>query len=100
VVIGGLMRNDSGEIITKIPVLGDIPLLGNLFKHKTSSNAKTELMIFLTPHVVQSPTMLASIATHEQNHMLLPKSYSEQELDRFLEKVPTKPLDTDKSKKK
>jgi general secretion pathway protein D len=100
VVIGGLMRNDSGEIITKIPVLGDIPLLGNLFKHKTSQTEKTELMIFLTPHVVQSPTLLASMATHEQNHMLIPKSYSEQELDRFLEKVPTKPLNTDKSKKK
>ncbi len=96
VVIGGLMRNDSGEIITKIPVLGDIPLLGNLFKHKTSQTEKTELMIFLTPHVVQSPTQLASIAVHEQNHMLIPKSYSEQELDRFLEKVPVKPLDTKK----
>jgi len=100
VVIGGLMRNDSGEVVTKIPVLGDIPLLGNLFKHKTSQTQKTELMIFLTPHVVQSPTMLASMATHEQNHMLIPKSYSEQELDRFLEKVPVKPLDMDKSKKK
>jgi general secretion pathway protein D len=100
VVIGGLMQNDTGEIVTKIPVLGDIPLLGNLFKHKTSSSSKTELIIFLTPHVVQSPTELASLATHEQNHMLIPKSYSEQELDRFLEKVPTKPLDSVKSKRK
>jgi hypothetical protein len=49
---------------------------------------------------VQSPTELASLATHEQNHMLIPKSYSEQELDRFLEKVPTKPLDSVKSKRK
>jgi general secretion pathway protein D len=100
VVIGGLMQNDTGEIVTKIPVLGDIPLLGNLFKHKTSSSSKTELILFLTPHVVQSPTELASLATHEQNHMLIPKSYSEQELDRFLEKVPTKPLDSVKSKRK
>jgi general secretion pathway protein D len=100
VVIGGLMQNDTGEVITKIPLLGDIPLLGNLFKHKTSSSAKTELMIFLTPHVIQSPTQLASVAQHEQNHMLIPKSYSEQELDRFLEKVPVKPLDGEKSRKK
>jgi len=100
VVIGGLMRNDSGEIVTKIPLLGDIPLLGNLFKHKQTQNQKVELMIFLTPHVIGSPTQLASMATHEQNHMLIPKSYSEQELDRFLEKVPTKPLDGDKPKKK
>jgi general secretion pathway protein D len=100
VVIGGLMRNDSGEIVTKIPLLGDIPLLGNLFKHKTTQSQKTELIIFMTPHVIQAPTQLASLATHEQNHMLIPKSFSEKELDRFLEKVPTKPLDTDKPKKK
>lgn len=90
VVIGGLMRNDSGEIVSKIPILGDIPLLGNLFKHKTSSNAKTELLIFLTPHIIQAPSELASMSTSEQNHMLAPKTYSEQELDRFLEKIPVK----------
>ena len=100
VVIGGLMRNDSGEVITKIPYLGDIPLLGTLFRHKTTQSQKVELIIFVTPHVVQYPTQLASMATHEQNHMLIPKSYSEQELDRFLEKVPTKPLDMGKLKYK
>jgi general secretion pathway protein D len=101
VVIGGLMRNDKGEIITKIPVLGDIPLIGNLFKHKQTQSSKTELMIFLTPHVIQSPTQLASIADKERAHMLTPKSYSEQELDRFLEKVPVKGEDSStKTKKK
>jgi general secretion pathway protein D len=98
VVIGGLMRNDSGEIVSKIPLLGDIPLLGNLFKHKTSQSQKTELLIFLTPHVIQAPRQLAALAATEQNHMLIPKSYSEQELDRFLEKVPEKKEDS-KSKK-
>jgi general secretion pathway protein D len=98
VVIGGLMRNDSGEVVTKIPLLGDIPLLGNLFKHKISQSQKTELLIFLTPHVIQAPRQLAALAATEQNHMLIPKSYSEQELDRFLEKVPEKKEDS-KSKK-
>jgi general secretion pathway protein D len=93
VVIGGLMRNDSGEVVTKIPILGDIPLLGNLFKHKTTSSAKTELLIFLTPHVIQAPAQLAAMSATEKNHMLIPKSFSEQELDRFLDKVPEKKLD-------
>jgi general secretion pathway protein D len=93
VVIGGLMRNDSGEVVTKIPILGDIPLLGNLFKHKVSSSQKTELLIFLTPHVIGAPSQLAALAATEKNHMLIPKSYSEQELDRFLDKVPEKKLD-------
>jgi general secretion pathway protein D len=100
VVIGGLMRNDSGEVVSKIPLLGDIPLLGNLFKHKTSSTAKTELLIFLTPHVIAAPGQLAALAATEKNHMLIPKSYSEQELDRFLDKVPTKKSDGSNTKVK
>jgi len=98
VVIGGLMSNGSGEVVTKIPILGDIPLLGNLFKHKVTNSAKTELLIFLTPHVIQAPAQLAAMSATEKNHMLIPKSYSEQELDRFLEKVPEK-TDDAKSKK-
>jgi len=100
VVIGGLMQNDSGEVTTKIPILGDIPLLGNLFKHKTTSSAKTELIIFLTPHVIAAPSQLASLSATEKDHMLIPKSYSEEELDRFLDKVPAKKSDSDKSKNK
>ena len=93
VVIGGLMRNDSGEVITKIPILGDIPLLGALFKHKVTNDTKTELLIFLTPHVISAPSQLAMMSATEQNHMLIPKSYSEEQLDRFLDKVPAKKAD-------
>jgi general secretion pathway protein D len=98
VVIGGLMRNDAGEVVTKIPILGDIPLLGNLFKHKVTNEAKTELLIFLTPHVIAAPAELAMMSATEKNHMLIPKSYSEEQLDRFLDKVPPKKADKVKSK--
>jgi len=90
VVIGGLMKNNKASSESKVPLLGDIPILGNLFKRKTTATTKTELMIFLTPHIIQAPGQLAAVATHEQNHMLTPKSYSEEELNRFLEKVPLK----------
>jgi general secretion pathway protein D len=99
IVIGGLMRNDSGEVTTKIPILGDIPLIGNLFKHKVTSDSKTELLIFLTPHVIAAPSQLAMMSATEKNHMLIPKSYSEEQLDRFLDKVPDKKADP-KSKSK
>lgn len=98
VVIGGLMEHDNASTVSKVPILGDIPLLGNLFTHKTTSNAKTELIIFLTPHIIQAPSQLASLTDYEKNHMLTPKSYSEDELNRFLEKVPVKPSDPKKSK--
>ena len=96
IVIGGLMRNDSAEAESKIPFLGDIPIIGFLFKHKIKSNAKTELLIFLTPHVINVPSQLATLGEKERSHMLVPKSYSEKELDRFLEKVPTKPMEKEK----
>src|SRR5207302_1543568 len=51
VIIGGLMQNQKTQSDSKIPVLGDIPLLGNLLKRKVKANTKTELMIFLTPHL-------------------------------------------------
>jgi len=90
VVIGGLMVNDKTSNENKVPILGDIPVLGNLFKHKTNSDTKNELMIFLTPHIVRLPADLPALANNEQKNMLVPKTYSEQELDRFLDRLPAK----------
>jgi general secretion pathway protein D len=53
VVLGGLTRDKLNTTIRKIPILGDIPLLGWLFKSKTDEYAKTNLLIFLTPHIVR-----------------------------------------------
>lgn len=53
-VIGGLLSNEERNTIEKIPLLGDIPLLGNLFKSKAKERAKTNLMIFIRPTVVRS----------------------------------------------
>jgi type IV pilus assembly protein PilQ len=52
VVIGGIFEQNDREDIAKVPLLGDIPYLGNLFKTRTNSSSKTELLIFLTPKVV------------------------------------------------
>jgi type IV pilus assembly protein PilQ len=56
VVIGGIYTQDEGETVNKVPVLGDVPVLGNLFKNKTRTTSKTELLIFLTPKVVSERT--------------------------------------------
>ena len=52
VVIGGIFTQDEREDISKVPLLGDVPFLGNLFKNKARTSIKTELLIFLTPKVV------------------------------------------------
>jgi len=90
VVIGGLIGNQESSSQSKVPILGDIPLLGQLFRSSSKATSKDELVIFLTPHVVPMPSQLPALSGSEQNTMLTPKSVSEAELDRFLERVPVK----------
>lgn len=52
VVIGGIFEQNEREDVSKVPFLGDVPYLGNLFKTRTKSSTKTEMLIFLTPKVV------------------------------------------------
>lgn len=52
VVIGGIFEQTEIEDVTKVPLLGDIPIMGNLFKNKAKTANKSELLIFLTPRVI------------------------------------------------
>ncbi len=56
VVIGGIFEQTDRSDVVKVPLLGDLPVLGNLFKTRTNSSRKTELLIFLTPKVVSERT--------------------------------------------
>ena len=53
-VIGGIYQEDNRKAVDKVPLLGDIPLLGNLFKTTTRAVNKNELLIFLTPHLLDA----------------------------------------------
>ena len=91
VVIGGLIGSDKSSNDSKIPLLGDIPLLGQLFRFSAKSSTKSELLIFLTPHIVRQPDQLAALAVHETKQAsLITNSVSEQELDRYLDRLPVK----------
>lgn len=56
VVIGGIFEQTDRDDVSKVPFLGDVPYLGNLFKTRTRSSSKTEMLIFLTPKVVSDRT--------------------------------------------
>ncbi len=91
VVIGGLMENTQADSETKVPGLGDIPVLGNLFKRKVKENVKRELMIFLTPTIVKAPSQLAGMTQVErQKQQMSTNAFPQADLDRFLDKQPTK----------
>ena len=53
VVLGGLYRDDVSTTYNKVPILGDIPVVGWLFKGKTTRSVKTNLLIFITPNIVR-----------------------------------------------
>jgi general secretion pathway protein D len=55
VVIGGLIDDSSRQNESKVPVLGDMPLLGWLFKKQSNNTDKTNLYVFLTPRVIKNP---------------------------------------------
>ncbi len=52
IVLGGLIRDDVREVVSKVPLLGDIPLLGWLFRSKSVNQVKSNLMVFLRPTIV------------------------------------------------
>ena len=52
VVIGGIFTLDDSESETKVPLLGDVPYLGNLFKSRTRSSTKKEMLVFITPKMI------------------------------------------------
>ncbi len=91
VIIGGLMQNAKSSTDTKIPLLGDIPVLGNLFKRRQRNDLQTELLIFLTPHVVQNPSELAALSARERAKADAPKAFREEEINKFLDSLPTQP---------
>ncbi len=69
VVLGGMMQEIFTTSESKVPLLGDIPLLGWLFKFKSVSRNKTNLLIFLTPHVIKDPRDIAKVTGDQQKKM-------------------------------
>jgi general secretion pathway protein D len=69
IVIGGIIDETMSTGEFKVPLLGDIPLLGWLFKTRNRSNEKTNLFIFITPHIVENPAELASLYYQKRDIM-------------------------------
>jgi general secretion pathway protein D len=69
IVIGGLIRDDKTTIEKKIPLVGDLPLVGGLFKFQRDRLQKTNLLIFITPHVMGSQEELEQITEKKRKEM-------------------------------
>jgi type II secretory pathway component GspD/PulD (secretin) len=79
IVIGGLTQEERREVRTKVPLLGDIPLLGQLFRTKDVRTTQSELVLFITPRILS-----------DTGH--LPAAEEDAIKKRFLDSNLTKPL--------
>jgi general secretion pathway protein D len=80
IVIGGLIEDKITDNVSKIPLLGSIPLIGALFRHTAQEKSKTELLIFLTPHVAPEPKDLISISNTLQDQTKISHDKSAAEI--------------------
>jgi general secretion pathway protein D len=69
VVIGGLIRDDTVKTVKKVPLLGDLPLLGALFQAQSKHTQKTNLMLFITPQVMSTQEDLQEMTDQKQQQM-------------------------------
>lgn len=69
IVLGGLLEDEIDDSDASVPLLGDIPVLGNLFKYRKRSHTKTNLMLFLRPHIVRTARESAGVTLDRYNYM-------------------------------
>jgi general secretion pathway protein D len=69
IVLGGLIQDSVTNSVDKVPGLGDLPLLGGLFRSETRNRSKTNLMVFLRPVVVRSPEVLGGLTQDRYDYI-------------------------------
>jgi len=69
IVLGGLIDDNLQESVEKVPLLGDIPLLGSLFQYKTRSHVKRNLMVFLRPTIIRSNEQSSNLAADRYDYI-------------------------------
>lgn len=69
IVLGGLIQDSVTNGEDKVPLLGDIPLLGNLFRHETRRRTKTNLMVFIRPYVLRTDTAYQGITQDRYEYL-------------------------------
>lgn len=84
IVIGGLIQDEVTDGVQKVPVLGDIPLLGALFRYKTRSHKKTNLMIFLRPTLVRDSQRADAYTGERYDYILGEQKNSQPSHDAVL----------------
>ena len=69
IVLGGLIDEDQQDIVNKVPLLGDLPMLGKLFRNRTQTYLKTNLLVFLRPSILRDSLTTAVLTSSKYNYI-------------------------------
>jgi len=69
IVLGGLMRDDVSDTTQRVPCLGSLPFIGEAFKFSNNTRTKTNLMVFLRPHIIKGSDDIQSITSEKYNNI-------------------------------
>lgn len=69
IVLGGLISNEGNDSDQRVPLLGDVPVLGNLFKSRTHSSTKQNLVVFIRPRILRDPALVQQISEDKYRGM-------------------------------
>ena len=102
IVLGGLIRDDSLDTHEWVPVLGKIPLLGALFRKKSKTAIKRNLMVFLRPKIIRTPEDLALLTEERYEFIRNEEAEGQQDTRRLLPDDPPqlKPVDWERTDKR
>ncbi len=89
IVLGGLIQDDVQDGTDKVPGLGDLPLVGNLFKYGTRKHVKTNLMVFLRPQVLRNANAAAVLTGDRYDYIRNEQTLSATKSHLFLPAAPT-----------
>ncbi len=87
IILGGLIKSADGKSQTKIPILGDIPILGRLFTSKGDSGSKVNVVIYITPYIIKKSSDLTTLRTHLDELESIQQQYNKIVFDRLEEKA-------------
>lgn len=79
IVLGGLMDDQAGESVAKVPLLGDIPLIGNLFKSTVDKKEKRNLMVFIRPTILRDGMAADGVSQRKYNYMRAEQIYRDEQ---------------------
>jgi general secretion pathway protein D len=98
VILGGLIDEDVQESVQKVPLLGDIPFIGHLFKSTKTSTRKRNLMVFIRPTIIRDGKMMNEISKDKYNYILADEIRKQEEGLSLMsdEKMPLLPEWNDK----